>query len=77
MSDTQKPIRTFNVRDEDNKVYEVKVFKIPMGANLDNTIQKDFEGEIMYTQENIIVQENSPKTFLVEIDGITKELFLC
>ena len=73
----QEPIRVFNVCDENNSIYEVKVFKSIIDPSISSYKLKPFRGEIMYIQDNIVIIEESPGLFRANIDGIFKDFHPC
>lgn len=72
----QKPIRTFNVCDQDKNTYEVKVFAniiAPLGIG--DPEPEPYPLEIMYIDDDIIVEEKDELE--ATINGVNTILYPC
>ena len=74
----QKPIRTFNVCDEDGNIYEAKVFNkivTPHTGGLPEPTPYNIE--VMYINDDIIIEENDDGELETTINGVNTILHPC
>ena len=73
MESKQEPIRTFNVKDSEDKVYEIKVFEAIIQIQLDGYNIKPYRDEIMCIDNSIVLPDGNK--YFVDIDGKQIDLY--
>lgn len=69
----QKPISTFNVKDSNDKIYEIKVFEAIVQIQLDGYELKPYRDEIMCIEDSVVLPNNDD--YFVEINGEQIDLY--
>ena len=73
----QKPIRTFNVCDEEGTKHEVQVFQEVLKLNSGEDTLGNFKLEVMVINKDCILIENGTNVFMANAENNFKEFRPC